>query len=727
MFELAALIVGTTLTAIIALVVFLKDNRSATNQLFVGLAVGLVGWSITTYFSLHTASDAETLFWIRLVMCFVVIQNTCFFLLMRVFPAKQIDPLRTKWYLIAIAYSVLTLVVAASPLLFVGFQDGAPVPGPGMALFLPHAAIFAGGGVLGLIMRYRHAKGVLKTQLLYFLAGTILMFTLPPIGNFVVPVLLKFSQFVVFSPLYSIIFSALIAYGIVAKRMFDLRLTIARAVAFILSVATLAILYAAAIFGLIRVFFEGSEVSSTQTTVYFFVALFLAFTFTPLKNFFSRLTKRIFFQDAYDTKLVLDDITSVLVRTVAVNKIAKQSIDTLSSALKSQHITLVILNNEQHQDIQRVITTGRRKPDLHRMLQELERHSHQLLVIDEIDNEADFMYRTMQQSNVAVVARLKTPKELIGYVFFGYKESGNVYTQQDVDLIRIVTDELSVAIQNALRFEQIEHFNATLQHEVNEATKQLRQSNKKLQALDEAKDEFISMASHQLRTPLTSVKGYLSMALEGDAGELKNDQRRLLQEAYASAQRMVYMISDFLNVSRLKTGKFLLEPGTVHLPTLIQEEIEQLAPAAKSRGLAIKANIQPDFPSLQLDENKIRQVLMNFIDNAVFYSNSGGTVTVNLSKDNKEMIFTVDDHGIGVPPSEQKNIFSKFFRATNARHVRPDGTGIGLFMAKKVISAHGGTMIFKSEENKGSTFGFKLPLTPQLKDDPNKLEHQPNK
>ena len=138
-------------------------------------------------------------------------------------------------------------------------------------------------------------------------------------------------------------------------------------------------------------------------------------------------------------------------------------------------------------------------------------------------------------------------------------------------------------MQNAMRFEEISDFNVTLRQEIKEATSQLRASNSKLRKLDEAKDEFISMASHQLRTPLTGVKGYLSMALEGDAGKLNDQQRKLLEEAFMSAQRMVYLIGDFLNVSRIQTGKFVLELRPVNLSVLVQEEINQLLATAERR------------------------------------------------------------------------------------------------------------------------------------------------
>src|SRR5690606_14823446 len=126
----------------------------------------------------------------------------------------------------------------------------------------------------------------------------------------------------------------------------------------------------------------------------------------------------------------------------------------------------------------------------------------------------------------------------------------------------------------------------------------------------ETKDEFISMASHQLRTPLTSVKGYLSMVLEGDAGKLTEQQEKLLKQAIFSSQRMVYLISDLLNVSRLRTGKFVIEASETHLPQIIQGEIDQLRETAEARGLRLVFEPPNDFPVLLLDETKIRQVIM---------------------------------------------------------------------------------------------------------------------
>ncbi len=186
---------------------------------------------------------------------------------------------------------------------------------------------------------------------------------------------------------------------------------------------------------------------------------------------------------------------------------------------------------------------------------------------------------------------------------------------------------------------------------MDEATKKLRHANEKLKQLDETKDDFISMASHQLRTPLTSVKGYISMVLEGDAGKINHKQRDMLGQAFFSSQRMVYLIADLLNVSRLKTGKFIIEPTPVNLAKVVKEELEQLEETADSHSLKLTYDKPKSFPELMLDETKIRQVIMNFVDNAIYYTPGGGHITVHLLDKKETVELRVEDDGIGVPKS----------------------------------------------------------------------------
>lgn len=323
--------------------------------------------------------------------------------------------------------------------------------------------------------------------------------------------------------------------------------------------------------------------------------------------------------------------------------------------------------------------------------------------------EDDPVRRMMVSHRLALILPLYYKKTILGYVCVGKRSKGN-YTRTDIRALETIDEELVIAIQNAQSVQEVRQLNASLEQRVHSATKELRASNAQLHKLDEAKDEFISMASHQLRTPLTSIKGYLSMLLEGDLGKITPEQRHVLNEAFISSERMVRLIGDFLNVSRLQTGKFVIEKRPVDLALLVQREIEALTSNATARGVKFTYKSPKNIPVIAIDENKIQQVVMNFADNAIFYSKEKGKVTVSLKKVPGFIEFRVVDTGIGVPKAEQADLFNKFFRATNARQARPDGTGVGLFLAKKVITDHGGSIIFESTEGKGSTFGFRLPV-----------------
>lgn len=297
-----------------------------------------------------------------------------------------------------------------------------------------------------------------------------------------------------------------------------------------------------------------------------------------------------------------------------------------------------------------------------------------------------------------VVARMSSKDNYLGFLILGRIPGQLDLSASDKIEIDRISGAVGIALENRLLYEE----NVRI-------LKKLETSNKKLQALDEAKDEFISMASHQLRTPLTSVKGYLSMVLEGDVGKVSADQRQMLETAYTSSQRMVYLISDLLNVSRIQTGKFVIEPKDVYLPDVVADELKQIAETAKAKKISINYQKPNSFATVQLDETKIRQVIMNFADNAVYYTPVNGEITVELIEKDSSVEFLVHDNGIGVPKADQHKLFAKFFRAGNARKARPDGTGLGLFMAQKVIIASGGAIVFKSKEGQGSTFGFTVP------------------
>ncbi len=565
---------------------------------------------------------------------------------------------------------------------------------------------------LGVIFTYwrHHAVGLQKRQTGVILFGLLLGTVAGVTTNVVLPNLLGSTAPSRFSIIATIIWAATLIYAVGKHKFLDIRQAAVRSIAYIASLMTLVGLYYICAYLVSATLLKGTQEAQGIANSYnMWLALSLTLVFQPIKHFFDKLTDAIFFRNDYNSQEVLDKLGKIIVQKAPLASLTRESLALIMTYMKPAFTQLII--RDESDDMNYLRSSGQGgvpKDELIRVLSAQHQLPAQIIAISQMKQD-DSWRQLMQAIHAEVLVGLTTANNARGYLILGEKRSGVVYRQKDIDLVSVIADELAVAIENSLRYEEIQSFNTTLQEKVEGATSELKASNRKLHELDKTKDEFISMASHQLRTPLTTVKGYISMLLEGDAGEVTPQQRKLLEEAFNSSQRMVYLIGDFLNVSRIQTGKFELEKSPCNLADILNEEIEQLQIAAKARQVSLQYDKPSQFPELVLDENKIRQVMMNFIDNAIYYSRAGGKAHVILSCSKNAIEFKVIDQGIGVPTAQRPHLFTKFFRADNAKKQRPDGTGIGLFMAKKAVIAHGGSIIFESKEGKGSTFGFRLP------------------
>ena len=455
--------------------------------------------------------------------------------------------------------------------------------------------------------------------------------------------------------------------------------------------------------------------SLPETAVNIVVIIMLSTAFQPIKQFFDRITDRIFYRDRYDTNEFITRLGKILTSTTKLHEVLEKSGSEISATLKSSGYEFFVYR-DNHPDVQVGTLIKKHFDDeaSHTLHQLVTLHHERVIVVSDIEHEHEVAIRQLRSAierrHISLVVPLMSNEELIGCLLLGEQQGGG-YTKRDIRALETVVDSLVIAIQNARSVQVVRDLNTHLEQRVNSATKELRATNRQLIELDTTKDEFVSMASHQLRTPLTSIKGYLSMVLEGDVGKITAEQRQLLDEAFTSSERMVHLISDFLNVSRLQTGKFMIDRKKTDLANVVSQEVESMKQIAESHGMTIRYRQPSVFPVLYIDDDKLRQVIMNFIDNAIYYSpDSRAPIIVKLAVEDGYAVFRVVDKGMGVPVEVQRQLFTKFFRAENARKQRPDGTGIGLYLAKRVIDGHGGKLVFESAEGKGSTFGFRLPV-----------------
>ncbi|NTV44189.1 MAG: hypothetical protein HGA67_00630 [Candidatus Yonathbacteria bacterium] len=251
-----------------------------------------------------------------------------------------------------------------------------------------------------------------------------------------------------------------------------------------------------------------------------------------------------------------------------------------------------------------------------------------------------------------------------------------------------------------------------IREEIEALVTRLRIANEHLRELDRQKTEFVSIASHQLRTPLTAIKGYASMVLEGSFGEVCNELQEPIERIFRSSVRLADTVEDFLNVTRIEQGRMQYEESPVDMDALTREIVDELGFTAKEKNISLTVSCDEGNHIILGDWGKMRQVILNLIDNAIKYTPEGGvTAKVSSRKQGRRTMVTVEitDTGIGIPFDFMDDMFGKFNRGENSGMYHANGSGIGLYVANEIVKAHRGAIEVRTKEGKGTTFAVVLP------------------
>lgn len=240
---------------------------------------------------------------------------------------------------------------------------------------------------------------------------------------------------------------------------------------------------------------------------------------------------------------------------------------------------------------------------------------------------------------------------------------------------------------------------------------ELSRANEKLKEVDEIKSNFISVAAHQLRTPLSGIKWTLSMLLGGDMGDLNNDQKTFLMKSYESNNRMIKLVNDMLDTDRLQSNKVHYKFRFINLIDLLDNVLFEISSQASKKNISIEFKRKlENLPEVYVDPDTIRAVLQNLLENSIKYTMERGKIVLDVQNKGKELEISISDNGIGIPEDQQRSLFERFFRARNAVKLETDGSGLGLYIAKSIVERNGGKIWFESKENQGSTFYFTIPM-----------------
>ncbi len=312
----------------------------------------------------------------------------------------------------------------------------------------------------------------------------------------------------------------------------------------------------------------------------------------------------------------------------------------------------------------------------------------ELMLVPDVSTDPDYVALGVTMRALLAVP-IRFENRVIGLIGLEKAEEG--FSQEMVDFMSRLADRASIAIQNARLFQQV-------------------------QVANQAKTEFISFVSHELKQPMTSMKGYTDLLMKGIAGPLNEQQMQFLKVIRSNVGRMDEMVSELLDISRIESGRLKLNLTSVDPVEVTQEVANSFGPVITNKNQRLELQLEAGLPPVLADRGRLLQIISNLVSNANKYTPEGGVITIRLRRFEANgqayARWEVQDTGIGMTPEEQAKLFTKYFRSANPAVRSVPGTGLGLVITRSIIEMHGGTLSVQSEPNKGSTFSFTIPFEP---------------
>lgn len=702
--ELGILVLAVVSQLAIGLFTFFNNLKSATHRFFLLLTIASSGWSVVNYLSLHQSTPEATLDAIRWVMFLGLLWALSIFLTIHTFPSRRVT---LNKYIIISVFCVVAVVLGLTQtsLVFSSIQgsgaNASPIPGPGIPLFGATAGLLLISSVYILIQRYRHSRGTLKSQLQYLIFGIMSSAALIFVTNFLLVVVFKVTSLIFLGPLFILPSVGFTAYSIIAHQLFDIRIIIRRTVIYSgLLLFTLG-LYSMVVFIFSAAFGGNNAFQPTTFIANLIAALFIALGFDPIRHYLTRATDKYLFKVQYDAQAVLNDLSEQLSESIDIQSAAQIMVTLIRTNMRLKHAAVVTFSAEESKIVVKdVIHDSYPDPSLlnlrpeNLLLQQMARHP-QILNTEELQAQCENLELSHQDAQacqmllvdleklgVAVAIPILLKEKAIGIFVVSEKLSGDLFSTDDIEFLRIVANQTTNAIQKARFWEE-----------------------------DQLKSEFVSIASHELLTPTAAIKGYLSMILDDNMGQVDEQARGFLVKVAGSADRLAHLVEDLLNVSRIEGGRLKINKQNFSLVEQAQKAVDELQVNAKGKGLdlAFVADQNP-LPFVFADPDQFYRVLINLIGNAIKYTPQGWVRCFVTQSDETHLMFTVTDSGLGIPAENQSHLFEKFYRADRREIYGIQGTGLGLYISKKVIEIMGGQITLTSEVNKGTTFYVTVPI-----------------
>ncbi len=720
------LIIALLANLVLGFFSYFKSRRGNVNLVWSVVIGTVILWVVVMIF--YRSADAlSSVFWSQILYAVATLIPLSFFYFTLIYPQGEWQVSKKSFFLIALPALIIIFLVSLPGAVIkdVGIRPGQEKEilwGPFYGLYGLYISVYFTLALWNLFRKYRKSQGILKSQIRYMLLGTTISIALGSFSNLLLP---TFGEFRLnwLGQITTLFMIGFISYAIMRYQLMDIRFVIGKTAVYLFSFTTIIGL------ALLIISFNNRLGNPLRFDLLGPLTILLSIIiFQPIYRFLEKLASKYFYYTFYSYQTVLTDLGRKLTQVLDLDNLAALITNTLIETMKLDKAVL-LLRNAQTGNYQIKKNVGFREENGISLVKDnfltayLEKTKISLvyeelsLVISDNKEKEKIDLESLQQNMKKIEASLCLPllieDKIMGLIVLGKKISGGAYSKQDLDLLSTLANQASIALQNARLYAQVKNLSENLQQKVNDQTKELQEAYDDLKRLDEAKSEFISIASHQLRTPLSAIKGYISMLLEGTYGQLENKEKAPLQNVYQANERLIKLVNDLLNLSRIEAGKVELEKGMISLEKLIAEAIQIMKIKAKEKGLYLRIEKQKKkLPELLLDKEKLGQAIINIVDNAIRYTEKGG-VAISLKNEPAEnkIIIEIKDTGAGMDQSELTELFASFSRGSAGNQYWTEGTGLGLYVAQKFVEMHGGRIWAESEgKNEGSTFFIELPI-----------------
>ncbi len=708
------------LNFVLGILIFARGYWREVHVVYTFNILAIIAWILAMIFFRLTPEETALIWGIALYAAPTLIASS-FLYFTYVFPSREEEHIALKTALIFIINAAVVALLAMPGVIIEGVvvqsgQENEIIFSGYYWIYVLYILAFFTFGFLRLFMKYLRRSGLERLQIIYLAIGYALAANLAFVTNLIMPWLGHFFLNWM-GPVFTILMVAFTGYAILRYRLMDVRVA-ARQVFIVVGAAGF-------VYGLFYFFiwFYESVFDGVHTQEAYLASLIVAPLFVVglfgLLGILRDVADRYFFTGLYDYQGTINELTDKLNYYIELDTIITLIIDTVKDTLRLDRVAILLSEVDEdtvHYRVAKVDgfdeANGISLVQNNFLTDHLERTQKPLLVeelallaLDAQGSDERDAYRElgrhMRRIEASVCIPLLARGELIGVIVLGDKMSGDAYTSKDLELLNTMAKQAGTAILNAELYKQIDDFNKTLKERVDQQTKHLNE-------LLEMKSDFLSVVNHQLNTPISIMRGYFSMM---DEGEYTKEEA--LPAIRGALDRISQTVAEFRDAYELEGEQMKMRPERVDIKEIILAQVKEKRnmQLAKERELVITFD-EPheEIPSVWCDPKKIKHVISNMLDNAVNYTREG-SVTASCAVRGNVVEVSVTDTGAGLTEDDERALFSKFSRGTYATNYSADGSGLGLFIAKRIVEGNGGEIYYESYgKNKGTTFYFTVPL-----------------